>query len=252
MGLISSVDAKSREDFLEITKNFFEPQLAQVGLSVTHINDYNLQQLQEALERINDAINNPDSFGLLNVKLSPKSVFIVTTESQIQLGILPLLLERKSLILDKIRQFKENEKIDNLQDLVKNVQDENLKKSFTNELNILQEDARKFREEKDGVIKLQTNELKESQFERIKLQRELFESRARIIRSFLERESVATIVGSLIIIMFGFLEIVAVFLKISVPSELHNILVLVLGYFFGQYSTRGETLKQSDKEINNK
>jgi hypothetical protein len=70
---------------------------------------------------INEAIKHPESFGSLSFKLSAGGKVYVTnskSDAQFEIGILPLLLDRKKFILERIRLLSSNEKIETIQDLI--------------------------------------------------------------------------------------------------------------------------------------
>jgi len=71
------------------------------------------------------------------------------------------------------------------------------------------------------------------------LQVELQERKSAIYRSFLERESVASVVGALLLLGLGAALIVAMFTHTVTTEVVTNSFLLVLGYFFGQATTRG-------------
>src|SRR3712207_4883341 len=84
---------------------FFEPQLRAVGLSVDQIQRQTLDELHQSLERVNDAIKNPDSFGVVGIKMSAEAGAIISANpdnANIRVGALPLLLQRKRLIVERI------------------------------------------------------------------------------------------------------------------------------------------------------
>jgi hypothetical protein len=103
-----------------------------MGLGEEQIKQQTLEELQQSLETINDAIKNPDSFGALNLKLDAQIGAVIASNgsgAHVSLGILPILLERKKLILQRIRLLKGEEKIETIQDLIKTIPDEKSKKS---------------------------------------------------------------------------------------------------------------------------
>jgi hypothetical protein len=95
--------ATSFDDFTsrreEIIRAHFEPQLARLGLSVEQIEKQNLEELNESLVKVNDALAHPDGFGTLRLKVTANAALLVATtqqESHMEISVLPLLLERKA------------------------------------------------------------------------------------------------------------------------------------------------------------
>ncbi|MFD9567355.1 hypothetical protein [Streptomyces sp. NPDC059994] len=88
---------------------FFEPALKKLGLTVEQIERQSLEQLQISLETVNDALLHPDSFGLMKVKAQAEAGLVLTpakSEALFEIGIAPLLLERKRLILGRIKDLQ--------------------------------------------------------------------------------------------------------------------------------------------------
>src|SRR5436305_4128294 len=102
-------------------QDFFEPQLRKLGLSVDAINQQDLAELQESLDRVNEAIAHPESFGTWKLSVTASSVFIAKSDAHVEVGVLPVLLERKRLILRRIAELRGDQKIGNLRDLVAQV-----------------------------------------------------------------------------------------------------------------------------------
>ncbi len=66
----------------------------------------------------------------------------------------------------------------------------------------------------------------------------MLERRSKIWLSFLERESVATILGGVLLIVITLAQIGAMLFKIAPSDTLNNTFLVVLGYFFGQSTSR--------------
>jgi hypothetical protein len=54
-------DFSSRRD--ELIRQNFEPQLARIGLSIEQIERQSLEELNQSLAKVNDAISHPEGFG---------------------------------------------------------------------------------------------------------------------------------------------------------------------------------------------
>ena len=120
MGPVESVNIASSAR--EQMRRFFEPQLESLQLGEEQIQQQSLAELEASLDRINDCIKHPESFGILKLQVTAKTGLIVTqsgSEAHFEVGIVPLLLERKRLILERIRSIKGEEQIDQLRELVK-------------------------------------------------------------------------------------------------------------------------------------
>lgn len=94
----------------QVTGEFFEPKLRRLGLTVQQIETQTLDELEVSLETVNDALRHPDSFGLMKVTSEagrPSAVLATKpTEAHLEVGIVPILLERKGLILSRIKSLQ--------------------------------------------------------------------------------------------------------------------------------------------------
>src|SRR5450755_4420006 len=102
MGRGPTLEETQREAFLEQAERYFEPLLIKSGLGKDQITKQSLSELRESLQLVNRLIENPSYFGFYNVKVT-SGLTLSSAQAEAQLGILPILLERKKLILDRIR-----------------------------------------------------------------------------------------------------------------------------------------------------
>lgn len=126
------------ETYLEQARVFYEPQLTAQGLSEKAINSQTLEQLHASLDKLDILISHPEQFGLFRIRMTTSGVILVNqAEAQVEIGILPLLLERKQLVLDRIKELSGGRKIQNLRELVEQVDDEAMRMHLSSELEIL-------------------------------------------------------------------------------------------------------------------
>ncbi|WP_328879097.1 hypothetical protein [Streptomyces sp. NBC_00299] len=113
MGSVNPVDTQ----VTTFTDGFFKATLQQLRLTVDQIMAQSLAELQTSLETVNTAIEHPDSFPVARVELAAKAgtvLFVLADKAenaQMELGILPTLLERKTLILERINSLRPAEQI---------------------------------------------------------------------------------------------------------------------------------------------
>lgn len=242
MGRIQGIEA-ILEDQLETARRFFEPRLTELGLSVSQINALDVVGLRNALERVNDAIKHPEQFGVLNLKVTANVGVVVTKATQdahMAVGILPILLERKQLILDRLRDLSSSERVSNLQELVGSIPDISLRSNLETQLASLEAESQRLRAEKAEVQAAQEEAslTTVSLIEQKRFELERLERRSAVWRAFLERESVATVLGAILLLALVITLIVAMFTKTTVPDLVSNAFLIILGYFFGQASAR--------------
>lgn len=103
----SGLNFESIRDKLNL---FFEKQLSELELDEDRLKRQKLDELKRSLTIINQAIEHHESFGKFSLKVSAQGDLIVAqsnTESHFAISILPLLLERKQVILQRIEKFTE-------------------------------------------------------------------------------------------------------------------------------------------------
>ena len=75
------VAERAWEQSERVVRDFFEPQLRALGLTVNLIKEQNLEQLEASLNRVNEAIANPDSLGKIRLLYVPG---VVTRATPVQ------------------------------------------------------------------------------------------------------------------------------------------------------------------------
>lgn len=222
---------------------YFEPALENIGLSEKQIESQTLKELQVSLNNVNDAIKHPEGFGSMQLSLQAKqavsSLLATSPEGQMSIGILPVLLERKCLILRRISVLHPEEQLSDLKMVVvDSVVDPKARVSLLESIE---------RSKREAVAQVQSLHLQAEQtFQQrehaMLLGLEMTERKSAIYRSWLERESVASIMGALLLSCLGTALVIAMFTHTIVPQMVSSSFLLVLGYFFGQ---AGSTERQS-------
>lgn len=212
---------KTHDDFLEQKiELFFESN----GLSKDEIalrND--VSRLEYNLRFINEIITKPDKIGQLSI-------------GDREIDITPFLLQRKKIVIDRINELSANEKMENLQGLVEQLTEGDIKTNLKRELTELQHEASKYKEELRDITTRETEAKIKFEQQRI----DSFERKSKIWLSFLQRESAASLIGAIVLLL---LTLALIFGKES--QILSNGFLVILGYFFGQSSTR--TCQDNDR-----
>jgi hypothetical protein len=242
-------------EIIEKARDYFDILLKPLKLTEEEIQKQTLEELKVSLDKINEAIQHPESFGTINLEInSSGSIFIVksTSEAQFDIGILPILLERKQLILQRIRLLEGEKKIGCIHELIDQVPDEELKSNL----------QIGFEELNNSSSSLQ-NELTDTENkrmeERINFQERMFklyaecnkidmdrtERKAKVTQSYLEKESVATLIGGVLLIIIIFSLIYGMIFNIPSTDILNNALLLIMGYFFGQSASKSKNSQKS-------
>jgi hypothetical protein len=116
----------------EIQNLFYDPQLEALELGLVQIQKQSLPELEDSLTRINDALRDPSSFGILRLEVVTEGseitlVVVKSKTPQFEFGVTPRLLVRKKLILDQLRHLRAEKGINSLQDLIKSLSEVDLR-----------------------------------------------------------------------------------------------------------------------------
>ncbi|MFI7609346.1 hypothetical protein ACIBTV_30130 [Micromonospora sp. NPDC049366] len=227
-------------DLLSVARQVYEPLLAPMRLGRDDIAAQDLDALEASLARINEVIANPSAFGgPLNLKLTAGTGVVVAqspAEAHVVVGPLPILLERKQDILDRLAQLRPQRHLDNLREVVaEKVADPSVREDLLTALERESDQQKAMSEELDKELEQVKRAESEAQ---ARLKVEILERRSRVYKSFLERESVATLVGGLLLVSLTVALLVAMFAKLPVSEIVSSAFLIILGYFFGQSTSR--------------
>ncbi|WP_212829917.1 hypothetical protein [Catellatospora sp. TT07R-123] len=222
----------------------YEPILASMRLGEDQISNQDLSELEASLGRINEAIANPASLGgPLKLKVTSEAGVVIArgaAEAHIEVGPLSILFERKQSILDRIALLRPQQQLDDLQDVVR---DKVTDPALADDLLAAFEQERIKQQAKTDQLSREAEQVKRAEAEsQERLKIEIQERRSRIYRSFLHRESVATIVGALLLISLTIALVVAMFTGLEVSQIVSSAFLIILGYFFGQSTSRDRGL----------
>lgn len=243
MGRIEGIEelADKINDPLSLPRKFYEKMLRSLELLPEQIETQSFEELDKSLERVDDTITNSQQFGTLKIKMTTNGPIIAQQNSDYnyEMSILPLLLESKKIILGRKKLLTNNQKIESLQRIVETTADpDQLKEEIKNKLNSdeIKQIDKEIKETERLQLSAQANELllmKKTDVENFKLKNEIF-------KSYLEKESVATIIGALLLIIITLSELICVFWNIKPSDIVNNAFLLILGYFFGQTISKKE------------
>jgi hypothetical protein len=187
-----------------VAERFFEPQLQRLDLSVDQINTQGLDELLASLEHVNEAIEKAAGYETLAMRVTEEADVVIAptaSDAHFKCTIAPLLLERKKLILSRIRELGGRDAI----------------RHAAREEDRFEHEAVQ-RQHKVAVAR----------------------ARADITLSLLAREPVASIVGGVLLLALGAAMIAAMFMAIEVSEPVATAFWLILGYFFAQSVLRDQ------------
>lgn len=214
-----------------LSEDFFEPRLIELGLGEEQIRGLTLDELQEALDRVNDAITNPQGFGEISV-ISFRGELVIakaSSDRQLTVGIMPLLLIRKRLILSRIRELGGQNAEQILEQLVQSGDGDEADRRAADQALQQLRTARSAQQQESQI---------DQELVRLNARAAVYERKARVVRSFLARESIASIAGGLLLLALAGTLIVAMFVGTKPTEVVANAFLIILGYFFGQSVAR--------------
>ncbi|MFD5258170.1 hypothetical protein ACFWM5_35815 [Streptomyces bobili] len=246
---VAKVETEIARNAMSRLRDAYDPILSSLGLSVNAIKGYDLPDLEQALARINEAISHPEQFGM--VRSSGVKAWVVEAHTEISIGILPFLLERKRLILERIKELRSKERLNGLQDLIERLSPGPEKDELKRQLEALEAEAAAAREQERAAAQVDSaaqalvvegwqkeHEAKEEvkdELNKLREERLLKEEIAeRKWNRRVAREPIATLVGATLLIILTLVFVVSMFLKIVPSTLLSNSFLIILGYFFGQ------------------
>jgi hypothetical protein len=130
--------------FREQAQRFFDAQLERLGLGEIQIASQGITELEDSLARVDDALRTPESFGVLRLSMSGNAAVVIVktnTEAHIEVGVVPILLERKKAIVDRLRLLRSQRPINTLADLLDSLTDTGLRERLRTELEATRQSA---------------------------------------------------------------------------------------------------------------
>ncbi len=218
---------------LENAQQSFQDRLEFLGFGVDAIQHQTVDQLRVSLEQINRYIEHPESQRVLEVKQDSQFGLYVTSSVGVAISFnsifLPLLLNRKKLILEQLEAAQVDERVNVLYHAVEQISDSSSRSHLLSEIDELQAVCRVWREELNQLARDQ-EQLRE---QREKYRLSWLEERSKIWRSMLDRESAATVIGVILLVVIALGQVALLIFKIQPSETLNNSFLLILGYFFG-------------------
>jgi septal ring factor EnvC (AmiA/AmiB activator) len=221
----ASISALGQNQQIPLSKKI-DSLLMNLGLSKAHISEQTIKELNQSLSRIDGYITRPKSFLKQNFRDT------VNSETDFKLYILPILLERRRLILENYDELVGRIKNYDLRVLIKRISDTNVKSSIDKILNDLQK--------KNLILKKEYQKIEKARqdiyFEQQKFSSMRKESRENINKTskFIHaRESVITWIMGTLLILIALVIAIAPFANTPVPDILTSTFLIILGFFFG-------------------
>jgi hypothetical protein len=214
----------------EEAEKLFESKLAELGLSEKQIESQELPELQVSLVRIDELIANPDAFATVKYPFVTGSP-VEFVGAQFELGPLAFLLARRRSILERIGSLKTQHNVENIKAMAAQIPAES-RTGFQQKLDDLQADVNNW--QRQALSAEEALRRAESSRQKELLRIEWFTRRSEVLRSFLERQSVATILGAILLLLMFLVIALNASTNTPTPQLITNAFLVILGYFFGQ------------------
>src|SRR5258708_282224 len=224
---MSYYEVETEKAFLSIVEDFrtrssikwknVDIVLSWLGLDVISINTINLQQLEESLKVVDNVIK----------YLAEKNT-IDKNEAIVKRMFIDTIFEKRSIILKRIKELEIKENIDKIASEAKSDSEIEIKHQLNKLLEVVDKGQNLLQENEQSRLAIQ------KEITRRREEREDFRERWAITKSFLDKESVSTIIGALLLVLITGTQIIATFTHIVTHQILDNGFLVLLAYFFGQ------------------
>lgn len=218
--------------YKSITENRFKNQLLRRGLDINNIHEDSLEILktkdQLATELLNDKsflmrhsiiFNNINDFEIIDSEYD---------QSRLYFSIRQFLQRIHEYIQERINILEQTDKVESIKVLVGDLPENEIKQKLKTEIEELEAKKKELQ-----IIKEEERERLNDEIELGKHKAEMFVKKTDVFLKFLDRESVASIVGSLLLLIIGICLIVIMFRHEEPLKIIESAFLLILGYFFG-------------------
>lgn len=213
-------------------------QLELNGLGVESIEKQLSENLKESLNLVNRYIDYPLSLEMFDIKHSRSKGFYFSHSGltlSFEAVILPILLNRRSLIMGRLESLKLDDSIQSLSESIKGIGDKRHLLQLTDKIQGLRINSQALRQRL-------VESSKEQEKIHIQMERErlaIFEGKFKMFLALLEKEAAATLIG---VVFIAITSLILVAVTFTSPDQgalpiLKDCLFLVFGYFFGQATT---------------
>lgn len=203
--------------------------LSWLGLDESSIFTNNFQYLEESLKDID-----------IVIKYLAEKNTIDKDEAAVKRIFIDTMFGKRSRILKRIKELEVKENIDKIASEAKSDSEIELKQQLNKLIEVIEKGQNQLQENEQSRMAIQ------EEITRRREEREAFRERWAIWKSFLERESVSTMIGALLLILITGTQIIATFTHIGTPQILDNGFLVLLGYFFGQTVAKASSRKDDN------
>ncbi|KAA2223097.1 hypothetical protein [Chryseobacterium sediminis] len=213
----------------------FEDLLKDLKLDTKTISVLDQDELEEKLVMIDELLSNEDFINKHSFVYTNKENFSITNIGEnftgFNVSIKYKLNDIKEYIQIRINQLKRLSRVKSINELVDGLPENSVKENLLREI----KDLKHQNEISDQLLK-QHQQIKSdinSEKEFLTAKTQSWKDKSDIILKFLDRESIASIIGSVLLLFMGICLLVMMFLGREPIKIVESAFLLILGYFFG-------------------
>lgn len=232
------IEFNSPEDaqkyFFKKSNETFQITLGESNLDWKSLERMGLDELKAAKLRAEELFLNQDFLKANEIYYKIGEHFNIKGNEQITGIKFAIFYQYKNLhnfITKRIKEIEQSQSVESIEKLVKEIKDTELKGRFETQLNELKDANKRLEAELTTLYEKRGLVSEEIEFSRHKT--EMMEKKYNIFLKFLDKESVASIVGAILLLLMGISLIIMMFYEINPIQIVQSAFLLILGYFFG-------------------
>lgn len=221
----------ARDYYLEKSENYYQQIMVNHEIDIHSLSKMNLEQLIAKNVHLDSLLNNKQFISTHILKFINDRDFVLLDKvsgfNGFRFDIKYKLINSKNYIQERINQLEQQDKVESIKGLVDEMPENNLKFNLLKEIQDLEEKKTQLLD-----IKIQEKNISE-EIEISRHRADMFEKKTDIFLKFLDRESIASMIGSILLLLMGVCLLIMMFLQREPIKIVESAFLLILGYFFG-------------------
>lgn len=224
----------AREYFQKQSFHTFQSVLERFNLHSKSLDLMNLEELEDAKSKLRNLFLNKEFLNTHQLSFDKGIHYTISEEDEVtgfRFAIFYYLMTPIDYVNKRIKELEQSKSVKSIEKLVEEIKDSELKVKFEDHINELKESNKRLEQELIDI-----NEKKvifSEQIEISKHKTEMMEKKYNIFLKFLDKESVASLVGAILLLLMGISLIIMMFYEINPIQIVQSAFLLILGYFFG-------------------
>ena len=222
----------ARDFYRTKTSQAYNNFLQRRGFDVQTTHDDDILTLREKLNKINILLNDDEFLKSKTHEFTSKNDFSLKESNSntitIRYTILHFLTAAKDYIQEKINQLEQSTSVKSIKELVDELPENEIKNNLKTEIEELEVKKKELL-----IIRDEERNRLNDEIEIGRHKAEIFAKRSDIFLKFLDRESIASIIGSILLLLMGICLLIMMFRQEEPIKIVESAFLLILGYFFG-------------------